>query len=1419
MHPPLRHPRYEAREVLGRGAQGVVVRVVDREAPERALVAKVWSGRANADALQAELELLLRVRAPGLVRAHDLGRDAETGAPFFVEDFVDGPDARAWVASAPERERTARLTDLVVDVARTLGALHEAGYVHGDVKPAHVRVRADGRPVLLDLGAATALGGAERGAAYTPGYAAPEIVAGGAPSPRSDLYALGATAWAAATGEPPRATRSPKLRERAPWIPPSLADVVEALVATHPLDRPASVVDLFARLGRDASLGARESGGAAARREELATLAALGPGVFYVTGPSGVGKSHLARELFASALLAGRDARMLRFPCEHDGELRRVMALLRDEDAGALDPSRAPLVILDDLHAAPEDARKALEVRRCRGLARATVTFVATARDAPEGAEAIPLSPLDARAFTALCDELGVSDAREIERLRRESGAIPGWVAAALGRVPLDPESARARLADLPAGSRSLLASIAIAGGRLPDPVVARIAADDAIRPLVRAALVRRTLDPPGLTLSSPPLASDLARSLSTFEVVDRLADALLDGDAAPSALLAAAGAPNPPSRRTELLARAAAAAREEGVRDGEIEALLGLCADPKERTSERLVRLERLTRDTGRVTAHPQVLAWLDEAARADPALVPLARRRSAEKAARAGDHEAAARLVEEARLAARDRGDTAQEVWAASTRGALALYRGDWVQADRALADARARLADLDAPDTEELARLHHNLGVVALYRGRLAEAIAALERSLEAKRALDDAAGVRSCMLNLGLALAKAGRHDEAARALEGATALARSLGQRAGVGWCLAARADLEVRRADPEAAARFTAEAESLGDALPAPVRSDLALLRAEIALLDGDGRGALGALATLDAATRAADPLVFGRTLVIEARAKLCTLPAAPRAAARLAIRAARHARREALPEIESAALEALRAARATRKMRYEDPPMAASDDKAFAALERVAEGAPLADCAHALARALVAEARAERAFVAFLDPSGLPVEAFGVDVDGLPLGDAARRIPTELVEAALRRERLVYARDVATSGGTGSRLAVAGGARRAAIVLEHRFAPRCFDHVTEPQAARWATLASVLARLGASAESPAAPRAAEPAPEISRESSTSFPVSAPRRAYPTILGASPALARAVAKLDAAVDTNLPVLLTGETGVGKEVFARALHESGRRARAPFVAVNCAAIPDSLFEAELFGHARGSFTGADRARGGLIARAEAGTLFLDEIGELPLARQATLLRVLETRRYRPVGSDDERPFDVRVVTATNRDLAGMVKAGSFRQDLLYRLQVLEVRIPPLRERAEDVPVLARHFLERAGGAAALSRAAMAALMAYAWPGNVRELEHAMQRLAALRLPAIDVEHLPREIRAAAGAARGSAKSALEDPRDEVARALATTGGNISQAAELLGLTRHGLKKRMLRLGMRAPGVAAKKGAAR
>ncbi len=248
------------------------------------------------------------------------------------------------------------------------------------------------------------------------------------------------------------------------------------------------------------------------------------------------------------------------------------------------------------------------------------------------------------------------------------------------------------------------------------------------------------------------------------------------------------------------------------------------------------------------------------------------------------------------------------------------------------------------------------------------------------------------------------------------------------------------------------------------------------------------------------------------------------------------------------------------------------------------------------------------------------------------------------------------------------------------------------------------------------------------------------------------------ILGTSSALNEACSRLQDAAASDVNVLLLGETGVGKELFAKTLYQNSLRANGPFVAVDCAALPETLVESHLFGHVRGAFTGADKAREGLLLAAHKGTLFLDEVGELPLSMQKAFLRALELRRFRPVGSVDEVQSDFRLVAATNRDLAQLVEEGTFRKDLLYRLQGMTIRIPPLRNRREDIATLAAYAVHKYCEKYQMSIKAMEAhfieaLQAYTWPGNVRELMHSIERacVAAKGEYELFTVHLPTDIR--------------------------------------------------------------------
>ena len=311
-----------------------------------------------------------------------------------------------------------------------------------------------------------------------------------------------------------------------------------------------------------------------------------------------------------------------------------------------------------------------------------------------------------------------------------------------------------------------------------------------------------------------------------------------------------------------------------------------------------------------------------------------------------------------------------------------------------------------------------------------------------------------------------------------------------------------------------------------------------------------------------------------------------------------------------------------------------------------------------------------------------------------------------------------------------------------------------------------------------------------------------------------PRAALAGIVGTSPPiqqLAEAVARVGA---SGAVALIGGESGTGKELVARAIHAASARRAQPFVAINCAGLADGVIESELFGHVRGAFTGAGTNRLGVFGEADGGTLFLDEIGDMPLATQAKLLRVLQEREVRAVGSDATRKVDVRVIAATHRDLQAEIRAGRFREDLFYRLAVVPITVPPLRDRAEDIPALVRHFLARArarnpdGALRTLADDLIAALASYAWPGNVRELEHVVERLAILvRAPVATLGDLRAICPEILGGAvrlvtRGDELVTLREIEDAyIDRVLAHCDNNKVKAAEILGIDASTLYRRV------------------
>jgi DNA-binding NtrC family response regulator len=297
------------------------------------------------------------------------------------------------------------------------------------------------------------------------------------------------------------------------------------------------------------------------------------------------------------------------------------------------------------------------------------------------------------------------------------------------------------------------------------------------------------------------------------------------------------------------------------------------------------------------------------------------------------------------------------------------------------------------------------------------------------------------------------------------------------------------------------------------------------------------------------------------------------------------------------------------------------------------------------------------------------------------------------------------------------------------------------------------------------------------------------------------------LIGESPAMRRVYDLVSRAAAVNATVLISGESGTGKELVARAIHYGSSRRVAPFIPVNCAGIPEGIVESELFGHVKGAFTHATVSRSGLFGAADRGTIFLDEISELAPSTQAKLLRTLQEQEVQTVGADRPRKVDVRIIAATNKDLTLLVGSGAFREDLFYRLHVLTIDLPPLRERGDDILLLIRHFLARLSPQAdrpvpRLTDRAIEALRAYPWPGNVRELQNLLQRLTILTDgDEIDATALPPAMRFAVPRERGLLRTLADVEREHIEAVLASVGGNKTRAAEILGINRKSIREKL------------------
>jgi DNA-binding NtrC family response regulator/tetratricopeptide (TPR) repeat protein len=742
----------------------------------------------------------------------------------------------------------------------------------------------------------------------------------------------------------------------------------------------------------------------------------------------------------------------------------------------------------------------------------------------------------------------------------------------------------------------------------------------------------------------------------------------------------------------------------------------------------------------------------------------------------AAAGRHAAALRLLRRAERVQARRGLAGD--------AAHSLLQMAWILRDRgdidgaAAAAARAKGAS-DVPSVHVTAALA--LAVCWTDARRFVEAEAALRTALAAAIDLGDEAGAADCRRALARTLLWSGQLDEALETLAPLTEHQRDSARRCAAA-ALAARVHANRREIREAIGAARTALGHALrGDDLRLRAASHRAM--AEALCAAGDLPGVREHVHMgLDASVRAHLPLAGLRLRAVLVRALAVSgmvdgeLPAA-----RGRLKRAAHGSR--VPPLVRALIASALDAAATASQPPHARPIPTVERTPIEDLLVLAHRAPDDRAAVDLvAAALVERLRAASALV--LTPGGHE---------------------PRLLAAAGRpwRDRSGAAAHALASG-----LAVVPGPDRQPY--EAAAPVRYAEEILAAIACRW-TAGTAVHAATASAVLRAAALAI--APNVRALLEASAPAPLPAGAWGDLLGESaPATILREAVLRAA-RAPFPVLIEGESGSGKELVARAIHRLGPRRDRRFCAINCAAISDELVEAELFGHARGSFTGASAERAGLFEEADGGTLFLDEIGELTPRAQAKLLRVLQDGEVRRVGENLPRRVDVRIVAATNRRLEAEAAAGRFRADLRFRLDVIRVAVPPLRDRVADIPLLAAHFWQhacaRVGSRATLAPEALAALSRYDWPGNVRELQNAMAWMAvhAPRRGRVGADALPSQLAAAAPLATGSFEAAREDfERRFVRAALARTGGRRTQAAEVLGVSRQGLAKMMRRLGI-------------
>ncbi len=1455
-------PRYEALHRLGQGGGGEVWAVRDRILGSRVAL-KVLAANAGEQELVAlvrEAAALSGLEGLGVPRVLAFGALAD-GRRFMVRELVEGRsldeifDQSVMIAGAA-RDWLAPLAH----AADQLTALHRAGLLHGDVKPANVIAGTDRRGTLVDLGlAAPWREGGTRARGLTPKYAAPELLTGGAFGVRQEVYALAATL---AEG---LARRGADLADDARI---ALAKVAARGMDPDPQKRFPSTSEIASAMRAvmvDSSSVARETKtqeqpgwpvvGMDAIAQDLASaIRGLRPGdAVSVVAPRGAGRSTLLRRVAWTLGIEGKNVVLADAPrtelsrrdalaldlgeasaktilviddgdslddetraLVHDARKKGARAVIGGSDASAKTTIEIPPLDEDAIEDLLKRAMPSLPIALAKHLAertgrrpgplRAAVRALAdlaivSERDIDEALADESIAPIDARELSPeqtleraeRLIEIGrVTQAESLLGSSREMGqALKLRAAIAEARLFMARgEGARAvsvlekvDAADR-AGSRAWSAAMSRAflrAGKFTDAIAAARPAmviDDAVAVEALGALgvAHAYLGEDAKALENVERAVSIAKkidgargdalrgfALGSLGVVHQRASRTALAKVAYREALAAAEIARDASTVAATRLNLAGLAREEGDIASALENLeatvdLGKRAGGLLAVLQARVNLINLDLFLGR---HARARAAIDAIEKSIPdAMRAQLTGCRAELASRTGDDALAAELYESCALAYEKQGRTSDAI-EARLEGLLVRVSPP---------PTMPELDDLDADEAHRALALLVR-GAIEARLGRDVRAKTALDRAVEAAKAGGQQERTVWALAARARVLATLGQRVQSRRDIEAALALLEESASKLPrdlreVFWN-------EPRRAALHAAAHVTAPSmRGPTIAKPDPTLSSISI---------GGRADSTSAFPPFESVARPAEDKL---ARVLEIVRELAT----EHDLSRLLAKVTDHAlallggeRGFVVLENDDGMLEVF----ASRDRKGDDPHARFSRSVA----EKVVETGEPVVATRAREDARLAEAVSVHQ-LAIQSIACVPIR--GAPPLGRPIG--ALYVETRVRPGARFEEELPI---------------LCAFADQAAIAIENaRLTSELARKNSELEAARQ-KLEGTLGRRN------------EQLAEARRDLGRVRAGLKSHFGYAGLVGTSASMRKVYALIDRIKDTDVPALVTGESGTGKEVVARAIHQASDRAKKSFTGINCGAIPANLLESELFGHVRGAFTGADRDRKGLLRESEGGTLLLDEIGEMPLKMQAGMLRLLQEKTVRPVGGANEERVDVRIIAATNRDLEEMVREGSFREDLYYRLHVVELRVPPLRERSEDVLPLIDHFLtvfatRYRREKKSVSREALRRLTAYEWPGNVRQLEHVllnawlMSDRSELQMEDVQLPDQSRPASSSSSSRRSSpARNETEykdSEKERILRALAACNWNRVKAAELTGIPRRTFYRRLKEFGI-------------